>query len=474
MDAFESLWSQTQDAFSDLRLYERARRLALSSLLCLGRHTVTGWLVAGGRSFHDWSADYRLFSRASLDTRALFHPARRALLHALPPGAPLSVMLDDTLLRKSGRKIHGAQHFRDPLGPKFHTNLVWSQRFLQISAALPDPVTPGRARGVPLALRHGPLPKKPSKTASEDERIAYAKARDQARLGRAACDELHQLRRVLDQEGQTQRLLICSGDGGHTNRTLLRDLPERTTFIGRIRKDARLYAPPAPAVAGAKGRPASYGPLQGTPQAVRQDKVRPWQIVQAYAAGKTHDFKIKVVPAVRWRAAGPRDLTLIVVAPLGYRLKVGSPLLYREPAYLVCAQADQDVPRLLQNYLWRWQIEVNFREEKTTLGLGQAQVRTEQAARNVPALQAAAYATLLMALHTTGPTAKDVPLPAPKWRHPKPDDRVSTSQGLGWLRSELWGRAISLFSHFAPHTPRPTEAQEISSSLPQALAFASP
>src|ERR1039458_8519113 len=38
-----------------------------------------------------------------------------------------------------------------------------------------------------------------------------------------------------------QRQLLVSGDGSYTNRTVLRQLPERTTFIGRIRKDAKLF-----------------------------------------------------------------------------------------------------------------------------------------------------------------------------------------------------------------------------------------
>ena len=33
------------------------------------------------------------------------------------------------------------------------------------------------------------------------------------------------------------------------------------------------------------------------------------------------------------------------------------------------------VEKLLQYYLWRWGIEVNFRDEKTLIGTGQAQVR---------------------------------------------------------------------------------------------------
>ncbi|MDR2051685.1 MAG: hypothetical protein LBQ63_07950, partial [Deltaproteobacteria bacterium] len=38
---------------------------------------------------------------------------------------------------------------------------------------------------------------------------------------------------------------------------------------------------------------------------------------------------------------------------------------YRNPAYLLCTDPDLPVERLLQAYLWRWEIELNFRDEKT-------------------------------------------------------------------------------------------------------------
>jgi hypothetical protein len=50
------------------------------------------------------------------------------------------------------------------------------------------------------------------------------------------------LRDALDARSDTRhRQLLVSGDGSYTNRTVLRQLPERTTFIGRIRKDAKLF-----------------------------------------------------------------------------------------------------------------------------------------------------------------------------------------------------------------------------------------
>jgi len=61
--------------------------------------------------------------------------------------------------------------------------------------------------------------------------------------------------------------------------------------------------------------------------------------------------------------------------------------------YRSCHPADQ----LLQAYLWRWDIETNFRDEKTILGTGQAQVRNPASTRIVPQMMVAAYSLLLLA-----------------------------------------------------------------------------
>jgi hypothetical protein len=47
-------------------------------------------------------------------------------------------------------------------------------------------------------------------------------------------------------------------------------------------------------------------------------------------------------------------------------------MLYREPAYLICTETGLGIEDILQAYIWRWEIEVDFREEKTLLGCGQA------------------------------------------------------------------------------------------------------
>jgi histidinol-phosphatase (PHP family) len=82
------------------------------------------------------------------------------VLASLAPEEPLVMVMDDTLIRKRGRKVYGASWKRDPLGPPFCTNLVWGQRFLQLSAALPDRQCAGRACTVPVSFTHAPTAKK--------------------------------------------------------------------------------------------------------------------------------------------------------------------------------------------------------------------------------------------------------------------------------------------------------------------------
>ena len=142
-------------------------------MLALGRHTLTGVLCASGRQFEDWTSAYRLFSANRMDADGLFTPAIDEVVARRAESEPLYVMMDDTIVRKRGRHIPGTRWMRDPLGPAFHTNFVWGQRYLQMSAALPDDDIDGRARGIPIGFWHAPSPKKPRKDASEEHWKEY-------------------------------------------------------------------------------------------------------------------------------------------------------------------------------------------------------------------------------------------------------------------------------------------------------------
>jgi len=453
---FDRLWAQARPAFRQQRTWRRARTLALGALVGLGRRTVTGMLSATGQLGADWSAAYRLFAHERFDPAALLGPARREVLEQLGPQEPLVALMDDTLVRKRGRKIAGTSWRRDPLGPPFCNNFIWGQRFLQISAALPEAPGPARARAIPIDLVHCPSPRKPSKRASAEQCEQYRRERRASRISARGAERIGVLRQAMDADGQHPRALIVSVDGGYTNTTVIKELPERTTLIGRLRKDAKLYGPPAPQTGVRRGRRRIYGQPLPTPEQLRQDPSIPWQTVPGFAAGRRFDFEIKNVGPVRWRGAGARDLRLIIIRPLAYRPTRRARLLYRNPVYLLCTDPQLQVGRLLQAYLWRWQIEVSFRDQKTLLGTGQAQVRSPASAQRVPVLIAAAYAFLHLALARAGVGPGNVP--RARWQRPRPGARCSSAQGLNLLRAQLWGRALGVenlsdfIDHYTPHT----------------------
>jgi hypothetical protein len=95
-------------------------------------------LTAGGQQFMDWSSAYRIFSKQKVDMSKLFKVVCASTIEELDEGSNIVVSMDDTILKKTGKKIPGTSWKRDPLGPAFQTNFIWGQRFLQISMALPE------------------------------------------------------------------------------------------------------------------------------------------------------------------------------------------------------------------------------------------------------------------------------------------------------------------------------------------------
>jgi hypothetical protein len=441
----------------------------VSALTCLGRHTVTGLLCASGQLHQDWSAAYRLFEQARMDFGQVWRTVRKETLAGIPSEQPLVAGLDDTLLPKSGRKVTGAGWRRDPLGPRFQTNLIWAQRILQTTLLLPEGPGPARARAIPVDLVHAPTPRRPRPQAPAEAWEQYRQAQSAQKLSVVGRERIHALRTALDQEGQQGRPLVFAVDGGYTNRTVFREVPAGVTLLGRVRKDAALFASPVPQ---AKGRPRVYGTPLPTPEQMRQDPTLPWRTVSVYAAGKLQSMEVKVVQPVRWKGAGNQDLQLVIVRPLAYRPCRGSRLLYRQPAYLLCTDPQLSLETLLQAFVWRWEVEVTFREEKTLLGMGQAQVRTEPAVATAPAFTAAMYAFLHLAAARVASSQQ--PLARPRWQRPAPEARPTTGQLQGLLRADLWADTLGVtFEGFAaePHPhPKPLK---ITSSPAAAVCYAS-
>jgi hypothetical protein len=446
---FDSIFDRCSSAFKQKRTKSRVKELAHGLLTCTGRATITGMLIAVGRQFMDWTAAYQVFWGSRMNTEKLFEVALQVGLEQLTPQQHIVAHMDDTIIRKVGKTIPGTSWRRDPLGPAFHTNFIWAQRFIQMSLSLHDATDfNSQSRAIAVDFHHSPSVKKIAKNASDEDTLAFKESKKQQNLSTQGVSRIKLLRSRLDQQHAQNRELLLSVDGSYTNKTVLKQLPDRVTLIGRVRKDATLnYLPESEKT---KGRNRKYGDPAPTPEQIRQSQDHPWHVVIGWAAGKKHNFNVKIIKSLKWRTAGQdHTLQLVVIRPLGYRLKKGGKLLYRNPAYLVCTDNDLDVETLLQAYLWRWEIEVNFRDEKSTNGCGQAQVHNEIAAVKVPQFVVAMHAFVHLADYIIKKSTNTAVLPRAKWELKNKQLRSSTNNILNHFRGyyicEKIGKSFSDF-----------------------------
>ena len=254
--------------------------------------------------------------------------------------------------------------------------------------------------------------KKPGKRASENVWEQYQQDRKRCNLSQRFVESMAQLRTALDEAGGPHKTLVIAGDGSFCNRTVLAAIPDRTILVARARKDAKLcFAAPA-------GTRRVYGQQKFTPEQVRQDETIPWKTTKFFYGGKRRQVRYKEVPQVLWQGgARRRPLRLFVIAPTPYRKRKSGRLYYRNPAYLLCTDLTSSARQLLQIYLDRWQIEVNHREEKDTLGVGQAQLWNPIGVPKQPPLVVAAYSALMLAaLKVFGADRTQAYAELPKWR----------------------------------------------------------
>jgi hypothetical protein len=435
-------------------------------------------LSATGCTQQDWTGFYRVFSRDAWSVSGLFDVTKRHLLGRMPRGVAAVAALDDTKLRKTGRNIPGVSYQRDPMSPPFHTNFIRAQRFAQISLSVPFAFgEPAASRSVPVDFRHVPPPAKPRQSASDQEWQRYREAQRTENLSYAGAAMIASLRRDIDRLEDPARVLITTVDGSYTNRTVIKNLPDRTILIGRTRKDTRLYLPPSEQPA--RGRKRLYGERAPTPEQIRLDDTIPWQTVRVFASGRVHDCEVKTVEPLLWEAAGAdKPLRLVVIRPLSYRLTKTSRLLYRQPAYLICTDLALPLEQLVQAYFSRWDIEVNHRDEKQLIGVGQAQVRSMKSVDRAPAFAVAMYSLLLLAHGLThGFDATDALTALPKWRanSSSPRFRIPTGEMLTEVRARTSAAALAAqpnFNHFDAFVARHLKSPKSSISMLDAVRYA--
>lgn len=309
---------------------------------------------------------------------------------------------------------------------------MFGLRFLQASILIP---LYRRAaigtRALPIRFQEVSAVKRPRRRAPQAEWQNYRAAVKQHNLSQRFVSLASEVRAAFDALGGARKIVVLAADGSFCNRTVFTQPVPGVQLIARARKDAKLcFAAPA-----ASRR--FYSPDKFTPEQVRQDANRPWQTARVFYGGQRRKIRYKEVRSVLWQGGARRHLLrLLVVAPTPYRKRKSGRLYYRQPAYLLTTGLRDHTRELLQIYFDRWQIEVNHREEKDTLGVGQAQLWNPTSVPKQPVLVVAAYGALLLAsLRAFGAERGQAYAPLPKWR--RKARRPSCLDLVTLLRKEL-------------------------------------
>ena len=438
MSLYTTLNSILQDwhpIFPQKRSFDRAIKLAFCSLCTFGRRTISRAICFSGLDDKDWTADYRLFSRVKWKVEDLFSPILKRSIDLVDDDL-IAIGFDDTVIKKKGKKIPGTRWLRDSLSPVFNVNIIWGMRFLQASVLIPlynkgEKKTPPRA--IPIQFKPVPPVKKPKRNASKEEWEAYELEKKSRNLSFYFLEALASARNEMNRLGFENKKLLAVVDGSFCNKNCMNFDLLNVEIIARARKNTALCFK----LKQKQGK-QFYQKKTFTPEEVKQDKKRAWIEASAFHGGNWRDIKYKEIKEVYWKTGTKKkQVRLIVIAPTPYRLREKGKLYYRDPAYLLTTDVETETLVLIQKYLDRWQVEVNFREEKNDLGLGQAQVWSTESVNKQPAFVVASYAALLLAsIELYGDKREECFIKLPKWRR-KASLRPSCLDLLNQLRQEI-------------------------------------
>ena len=330
--------------------FETFRALVVGMIGQVGECTVTGMLTATGMSTQ-WhhSRAHRFFSRASWQLDELGLGVMSLVLRVLlEPGEAVRVVIDDTLFRRSGRKVAHAfwQHDGAADAPGkvgFGNNFV----VLGIIVRLPFKSTPVC---LPVLFRL------------------------HTKDGPARSELANRLVWIVSTFVGDRRVEVVA-DGAYACEKFAQ-LPDRASFISRLRANAALHRLTPPRT-GKPGRPRTKGERLPALAELANDRRRRWRDITVSRYGRSETIQTLTLVCLWYKVFKQRPVRVVLIR------EPGSVKPY--DFALVATDIDLSVGQVVERYAERWAIEVAFRDAKQTTGVGEARNRVALAVeRTVP------------------------------------------------------------------------------------------
>ncbi|MFK4272915.1 IS701 family transposase [Streptomyces milbemycinicus] len=314
------------------------------------RRTVCGMLLGAGlqRCWHHARA-HRSFSTARWCTDQVgLALADMIVARLLAPEALITVAVDDTLFKRSGKKVFGAAWHHDGAakGPKpIEFGNCWVIAGLVVQLPFSSrPVCP------PVLARLW----QPRHTGK------LAHAREMAELIAARYPD---------------RMVHVVGDAAYVGEHL-RGLGDTLTWTSRLKVTSVLHAL-APPRTGKKGRPRTRGERLGTPADLAATAT--WRTTRVRRYGRTDTVQTAEIVCLWYGSFHTRTVRVVLVRDDKPRTSNGDDRGYGLP--LVTTDLTSSAEELVARYAARWSTEQAFADARQVLGVGEARNRLPQAVR---------------------------------------------------------------------------------------------
>lgn len=326
--------------------------LLLSWVLCLGKKTL---LRVGENAHpdsppdhsqrHDLDSFYNFFARSAWTKDGLAQRVGLLILTRLNFTGCITLLVDDTLLHKTGRCVWGLGWFRDAVAStRQRVATASGHNWVVVAVAFCNPATKAPILALPLLYRL-----------------------HRGGQGQPSCPALAREMLALLLAWFPNHRFTLVADGAYAAKALLADLPEGVSFVGRMRGDAAVYDPRVPRASKSKrGRKATKGARLPSPKeaARKADRKRTsaglwlWQAVGVCVYGKYRQMQTVSYEAVWPRVLGLRPIQIVVVR---------DPLGVMDDIYLFTTDRQAGAGWVITQFAWRWSIEVLFRASKQVL-----------------------------------------------------------------------------------------------------------
>lgn len=327
----------------------------------VGERTVCGmWQAArlAGRLHHSRAHDFFARSVWSADELGL-RLLELLVSRFVDPCSPISLAVDGSVFRRSGRKVYGTSWHHDASaapggGFRFGNCFVVVGLVVRI-AALGE-----RAWCLPVLFRLWLPTPKPTKACPDPER-------------RPSQQDLAAVLVAKVAGRFPGRRIDVVGDSAFGCQAMAPPA-DNVTLTTRLRANAVICAPKPPKT-GKRGRPRVTGRRLGSPgEIAAAAKASAWKRIDVPGRG---ELEALVVVGLWYSVFGPRPVQVVIVREIGdaegYRIA------------LVSTDAAATTAEIIARYDDRWSIEVCFQDAKHVVGVGEARNRVPRAVeRTVP------------------------------------------------------------------------------------------